>query len=310
MVEAVYPFIALAVTFVVAPFLIRSFLSRNIIGRDRHKPDRPRVAEMGGIAPFMGIMCATALIVFIEGDTAIAAFAGSLAIVFAVGVLDDRRALRQRTKLALLLSSGVPIIALGKGSLDLVFATLDYGAAYGLLVVVGMSAAANLTNILEGFNGEACGMGVIATAFLMIDAHVIGAPGLARMLAPVCLAYLALLYYNRYPARVFPGDTGTLLIGGAIGAATILEGVPLLGVIVLAPHIVEFFLKATVRFGGVKYGPTSVDDDGILHPPPYRSLANTLTRRMRLNEPHLVAVLWGIEMAAGCASIVVAYFLY
>jgi UDP-N-acetylglucosamine--dolichyl-phosphate N-acetylglucosaminephosphotransferase len=265
---------------------------------------------MGGIAPFLGIMCALAPMLVLEGKLTVLAFALSLAIVFAVGVLDDRRALRQRTKLALLFSAGLPIVALGEGSLDLVFATIDFGAAYVLLVLIGMSAASNLTNILEGFNGEACGMGVIATAFLMIDAYVMGAPGLARMLAPVCFAYLALLYFNRYPARVFPGDTGTLLIGGAIGAATILEGFPLLGVIVLMPHIIEFFLKATVQFGGVSYGPTRVDDEGILHPPPYRSLANTLTRRLRLREPQLVSLLWLIEMGAGCVSILVALLLY
>lgn len=300
---------AFVVTLLATPIHMRVFSSRGIVGVDRHKPSHPKIPEMGGIAVFAGIVAG----LLVTGGTLqphvriVAILA--LAIVFAVGLADDVLRLRQRTKLALLFAAGLPLLLLEDLSLSLLGFVLSPAPLMWGAVLVGMAAAANLTNILEGFNGEAAGLGVISTGSLILCGHVLDNATLMACMIPVCGALLAFLIFNAYPAKVFPGDTGTLLVGGSIAAAVILSDTVILGIIVLLPQIGEFFLKSHVRFGGVSYGPTTVDGAGILTPPPYASVANMLTRTFRLTEPRLVVLIWCIGLLCGLASVSVALVL-
>ena len=54
---------------------------------------------------------------------------------------------------------------------------------------------------------------------------------------------IAFLYYNKYPAKVFPGDTGTLIIGATIAAIAFIGRVKLIAFIVLLPNIIDAALK-------------------------------------------------------------------
>lgn len=304
------PLAAFLITAVLVPIHISLFLKWGKWGEDRHKLDKPRVPEMGGIAVFVGIAAGYALLHADEAVSHASIVFASILIVFIIGVADDLVALRQRTKLALLTASGIPFLFMDGLSISLAGVTLPSGIVTGVLVVIGMAAASNLTNILEGFNGESTGLGIIAACSLAVCGYVTGREDLAIYMLPMVGALLAFLIYNKYPAKVFPGDTGTLLIGGLVAAATIVTDTAVLGAIVLAPQIAEFFLKAMVRFGGVSYGPTKVDKTGVLTPPPYRSIANTLTRRYRLTEPKLVIMIWFIGALCGGLAIGVAVVLY
>ncbi len=304
------PLAAFLVTAVLVPVHIRLFLRWGKWGEDRHKIERPRVPEMGGITVFAG-MAAGYVLLHASGAVPHANIVfSSLVIVFIIGVADDLVALRQRTKLALLTLAGIPFFLVNGLSISFAGVALPSGIVTGGLVVIGMAAASNLTNILEGFNGESTGLGIIAACSLAVCGYVTGREDLAAYMLPLAGALLAFLIYNRYPARVFPGDTGTLLIGGAVAAATIVTDTAVLGALVLAPQIAEFLLKAMVRFGGVSYGPTKVDISGILTPPPYRSIANILTSRYRLTEPKLVIMIWGIGALCGCVAVGAAVALY
>lgn len=302
--------VAFLVTAVAVPIHIRLAIRGGKWGEDRHKPQRPRVAEMGGIAVFMGLLAGYALLHRSGAAQQVPVFLCSLLIVFFIGIADDVYALRQRTKLVLLTLSGVPFFFIEGLSLSVIGISIPGGVATWALIMVGMAAASNLTNILEGFNGESAGLGIIASLFLAAGGIAAGRDELAAYMLPMACSLAAFLLYNKYPAKVFPGDTGTLLIGGAIGAATILTDTTILGVIVLLPQIAEFLLKSLVRFGGVSYGPTKVGPDGILTPPPYRSMANSLTRTFRLTEPKLVALIWMIGVLCGCLSLVAALLLF
>jgi len=288
---------------------IRVFSSLGKIGLDRHKKDRPAVPEMGGIAIFLGILSSYAYIAFTDGSGLWTYVIASLSIVFIVGIVDDIFAIRQRTKLSLLLLSAIPLLFYSGGSIDLTLFVIGYGVLYAVLAIIGLAASSNLTNILEGFNGESIGLGVISTGFLLLDAQLLGNETMKWILLPVFASLLAFLVYNKYPARVFPGDTGTLLIGGAIGISVIVGGNVILGIVVLVPQIMEFILKSKVGFKGVSYGPTKVDEYGYLTPPPYSSVANFLTSRFRLKEYSLVLLLWSIGALFGFLSLIITIFI-
>jgi UDP-N-acetylglucosamine--dolichyl-phosphate N-acetylglucosaminephosphotransferase len=296
------------VTVILTPLHIRIFSSIGKTGQDRHKLSRPSIPEMGGLAIIIGIVLLYSYAILIGGKGILTYAIASLAIVFLIGILDDIYAIRQRTKLLLLTLSAIPILTYDGGVLDLTILEIEYGLFFYVLVIIGMAASSNLTNILEGFNGESIGLGVISTGFLILDAHILGNDTIQLILIPIFSSLLAFILYNRYPSKVFPGDTGTLPIGGAIAVSVILGGNVILGIIVLMPQILEFLLKSRVRFKGVGFGPTQVDSEGYLTPPPYMSVANLLTSKIRLKEYSLVIIIWSIGALFGFVSLIITLY--
>lgn len=101
-------------------------------------------------------------------------------------------------------------------------------------ILVGVSNAVNLT---DGLDGLAAGLSAIAFATLAIFAYVIGRVDTSRYLgifylsgageltifcAAMVGALIGFLWFNAYPAQVFMGDTGSLALGGGLGAVAIL----------------------------------------------------------------------------------------
>jgi phospho-N-acetylmuramoyl-pentapeptide-transferase len=105
--------------------------------------------------------------------------------------------------------------------------------AFGTLVMVGASNAVNLT---DGLDGLAIGPVIMASAVFGLIAYVVGntiltnylylhhvprSGELAVLLAALIGAGLGFLWFNAPPAMVFMGDTGSLAIGGALGAVAV-----------------------------------------------------------------------------------------
>ncbi|WP_148883346.1 MraY family glycosyltransferase [Thermococcus aciditolerans] len=289
----VAPLIGLTLTLILTPYLAGRLKRAGIIGRDIHKLDRPEVAEMGGLALLVGIPLALAPSLDPETARALLVF-----LLFGVvGIVDDLTALRQSHKVALSLLVAVPTVFFGVSSrIDILGHTIDLGILYPVFAVLFVTGSANLVNLLAGFNGLEIGTSAVALGFLAVVTD-----GPARGLALAGFgAALGFLWWNRYPARVFPGDTGTLSIGALIGLVGILGKVELYAAILLVPHFLDFVIKAVgVRFGVRKHGRTEVLPDGTLRAPPYPSFLGTIMRTVRVNEPRLVAIVWGIEFILG-----------
>jgi phospho-N-acetylmuramoyl-pentapeptide-transferase len=95
------------------------------------------------------------------------------------------------------------------------------------LAVVAIVATANAVNLTDGMDGLAGGLSVIAVAALVL--LLPGAPAGEKAVAmSLCGALVAFLIFNRYPARVFMGDTGSVAIGFALAVMAIQQGVLLL----------------------------------------------------------------------------------
>ncbi len=120
-----------------------------------------------------------------------------------------------------------------------------------MLVLAGSSNAVNLT---DGLDGLAAGLSAIAAATFAVFAYVIGRvdtsaylgvayiPGAGDM-AIFCVALagaaLGFMWFNAHPADVFMGDTGSLALGGAIGAVAILLKMELLLIAVGGVFVLE-----------------------------------------------------------------------
>lgn len=304
-----YAVSAFVFTLIATPKIAQYMKAHKITGRDVHKPVSPEIPEMGGLSYILSLTLVFGLAYSLLDNPV---YLSALAVVIfsaLIGIYDDLKGLNQTKKLVLTFFVGIPLLFFVEDtSVDFIFFTLDFFWGYYVLVLLGVAACANATNILAGFNGEEAGIGAIASFCLGVCCIILGREVPQLLLFSLSGALLAFLIFNRYPAHIFPGDTGTLPIGALIAASVIIGEIEVLGVIALLPPITEFFLKLKTWFKGKEYGPTLVEN-GILHPPPYTSVANTLTRSFTLTEKTLVTMLWALGGFCGLMAISAAFLM-
>lgn len=157
----------------------------------------------------------------------------------AIGWLDDWQVLRRRsnkgiaprTKLLLQIALAVTFClwTLTSQPIDLTTVALPLGLSLplGLLfwplagfVLVAESNATNLTDGLDGLLGGTAAIALLGLGVLVAPSH----PDLMIFCAALSGACLGFLVHNHNPAKVFMGDTGSLALGGALGAVGILSG--------------------------------------------------------------------------------------
>ncbi len=149
----------------------------------------------------------------------------------------------------------------------------EFGWLYIPLVVFVLTATSNAVNLTDGLDGLAIGtVSIVALSLALITylagntvaaeylnlPYLEGAEELAIFSAALLGAGLGFLWYNAYPAQVFMGDTGSLALGGAIGAVMILVKkeymIPILGGIFFAESLsvtiqVLYFKYTRKRYG-------------------------------------------------------------
>ncbi|HHV29582.1 phospho-N-acetylmuramoyl-pentapeptide-transferase [Acetivibrio mesophilus] len=118
--------------------------------------------------------------------------------------------------------------------------TVSLGWLFVPFVVLVLIASTNAVNITDGLDGLAAGVTLIITVFFTIVAMTRGEWEYIKIFSSIvaggCLGFLA---FNTYPAKVFMGDTGSLALGGAVGAIAILLKMPLILFIVGGIYVVE-----------------------------------------------------------------------
>jgi len=228
--------ISFLVVYISLGWIIERLKKRGLVGRDVNKPDRPVVAEMGGLAILLGVMLSISFVIWlqsweiVEVDSQHLIVAVLLSILFSgiVGILDDLLDLPKWVKLLLPVAGAVPLIALkalGPSVITIPFiGQVDLGLFYVyVLVPLLITGAANLTNILAGFNGLEYGMALPIFGGMVLLGYLLNKPVIYLYGGVMLAAAIAFLLYNRYPAKVFPGDTGTLVIGTSIMAPLIAD---------------------------------------------------------------------------------------
>ena len=295
------------------PWLIRSLRGTSAIGKDLNKPGRPLVPEMGGLGVILGFYVGVGiLVVFANEDVSEPIFYyGSLVAVLGagvVGLMDDMFGLRRRMKALLPFLLALPFGAAVYAARDTYILGVDLGPVIVLAVPFAITSAANAANMLEGFNGLGAGMGLIMCLALVALAFVTGETQGLFLTFPLLGALAAFLWFNKYPAKVFPGDSMTLFMGAAIAAAAIISKQKTLGALLFLPMIVEVVLKVRGRFQAENYG--TPDGEGRLHySGEVESLTHVIMKRRPLKEWQIVAAVWGIEGLVAAAVIAWAVIL-
>jgi phospho-N-acetylmuramoyl-pentapeptide-transferase len=150
---------------------------------------------------------------------------------------------------------------------------MDFGLFYIPLVVFVIAATSNAVNLTDGLDGLAAGLVGIVGLTLAVISYVSGRADLSQYLtipflrgngelAIYCSALvgasLGFLWFNAYPAQVFMGDTGSLALGGAIGALCVLIKkellLPTLGGVFLMETVSVIIQRYYFKYTRMRYG--------------------------------------------------------
>ena len=231
-------FAAAAVTYFLTPpvraLAIRWGIIAPVRDRDVHDTPTPR---LGGLAMAGGLLAGLLLAsklpmmsAVFDGSTTIVALLSGAAIIVMLGIVDDKWGLDAPTKLAgqvlaagVMAFQGVAIIWLPIGGTFV----LDPLTSV-LLTVIVVVVSINAINFVDGLDGLAAGIVAVAAGAFFVYAYVLSVElGLERAtlatLVSVVLVGMGLgfLPNNLFPARIFMGDTGSMLLGLLLAAATI-----------------------------------------------------------------------------------------
>ena len=146
-------------------------------------------------------------------------------------------------------------------------------AIYVVMIVIVITACSNGVNLTDGMDGLAAGtsaiVGVVLGVFAWLGGNIVNAdylnimyiPGsgeLAVFMSALVGALIGFLWYNTYPAQVFMGDTGSLMLGGIIGVSAVLIRkellIPILCGVFFAESVSVILQRTYFKYTKKKYG--------------------------------------------------------
>lgn len=263
--------IALFVCFFLMSFWIRKAHQIGLIWDDMNKIKAPKVAGSGGIITVLSFVLAVLLFVayrvFIvkTSDYVIESFALLTVILLAaaIGLIDDlfgwqHGGLSRKSRLILLIFASIPLMVINAGQ-NLVtipgLGEISLGILYSLIIIpLGIVGCTTTFNFLAGFNGLEAGQGIILLSSLSLVAFLTGNPWLAIVGLCMVSALVGFIFFNLYPAKVFPGDVLTYAVGSLIAVMSIIGNFERIAVFFFIPYVVEVLLKSRGKLVKQSFG--------------------------------------------------------
>lgn len=232
-----------------------------------HQGEIPQLGGLAILAAFLGALAIGAL----AQQFAVEIFwgqrwpwgwllSGALVVVFC-GALDDLWTLGPVSKLVCQIVAGAMVLAAGYGiqgvTNPFTGSTVHLGWVGSVVTLLWVVGITNAFNLIDGLDGLAAGVGLIASATLVVISLSTGHVEVALLATALGGALMGFLYYNFNPATVFLGDSGALLLGYMLsvlsiqaaqkGATTV---VVLLPILALGLPIIDTMLAVARRLLG------------------------------------------------------------
>ena len=201
-------------------------------GPEAHKK-KAGTPTMGGVMIVLGIAAGLATGIVTNGDAADTfAIILTMLVFGAIGFLDDFEKIAKKNNLGLtakqkillqvLLSLGIGLyMILGGNGTDVLIPFVNiYFMPFVILTEVAMSNGVNLSDGLDGLASSVTL--VVAILFAVVgythDVYILTVSGLA-----IAGSLIGFLFFNKYPAKIFMGDTGSMALGGVLSAIAIVS---------------------------------------------------------------------------------------
>jgi len=203
------------------PSLIRLAVQKNLLDEplEDRKVHQRSVPRLGGVLVFIATLVTTTAMVTPEGPEAIAflRLAAGTTVLFFLGLKDDLSSLDPLKKLGIQLAVGL-ILILGGG-----FAIADFGGLFGIGAIDTVPSVlfslfvyivvVNSVNLIDGIDTLASGYGLLASIAGALWFQFTGQPDLAILCTALAGALAGFIVFNISPARIFLGDSGSLILG-------------------------------------------------------------------------------------------------
>ncbi len=311
------------ITYLVLPYLIKFMKRKGYVGIDIHKNDKPEIAESGGLSIIIGFSATLILLIilFPEFFKETLIFLLTVLLAGCIGYIDDRKKLRSRYKIVLSIFSG-SIIFLANifGFITIASPTIPFldrtrlTIFYPFLIPFIVAVFTNTVNMLEGYNGEGSGTSLIVICFLFVCSLIWNSAEGVIFTIPAIAVIIPFFIYNKYPAKVFPGDIGTLSIGAIIACIMLFGSLEVAAFCALLIHIFNsfyyiysvrgFFESSDIRES--KDDIILLEDDRIKasdQKDAVLTLPRLILAKGPLTEPELVRNFYAISLICGFFSI-------
>lgn len=306
------------ITLLMTPYWIKVAKRANLAVRDMNKYKKPIISTAGGIAVMAGFLFGLffyiALKTFIfknltQGVEILAVLCVVL-IIGLIGFLDDvlgRLSLRKWHRPLLCLVAAIPLMVINSGR-SVMFVPfvgpVNFGLIYPLILIpIAISGAANGFNMVGGYNGLQAGLGTIILAALGIITWMQGNSWISIICFCMVFALLAFLIFNKFPAKVFDGNTLSYIVGSLIACIAIMGNIERAALILFVPFFIELVLKWRGKMRKESYAIPNKDESleepymkvyGLEH------LALRIIKKFKKDkkvyESEIVFLLWSFEI--------------
>lgn len=234
--------VAIIVTIALTPVAKRIAIATDAIDYpDNRRVNTSPTPRMGGIALFGGMVASCVVIIvgswlfdwidpfrtYSTTNVNFPLLGLGVFIIFCVGIVDDIKGLKATIKLVgqiiaatVCASSGLLLSNIQNPFIEGAF--IEFGWLSYPITIFYLVAFANIINLIDGLDGLASGISGISAGTIFVFAAFAGridAAIFAVIIVGVCIGFLR---YNHHPASIFMGDSGSLLLGTALGIVSLL----------------------------------------------------------------------------------------
>lgn len=250
--------VSAALGLILVPCLKRLRVGQKIsifVGESHRKKEG--TPTMGGLIFIIPTVVATLLLILTD-KISYTSNLGIVLLVFlgyaCIGFLDDFLSIRkgnneglttyQKLFMQVLIAIGFFYIYMRSGGqtswvVGTLHIDIEMGWLYGLFILFVLVGASNAVNLTDGLDGLAGGLSGIAFIAFSLISLMVGFEDIGIFSLILAGSLLGFLIYNTYPAKIFMGDTGSLALGGVMGAIAILTHRELTLLVVAGVFVIE-----------------------------------------------------------------------
>lgn len=274
--------ISFSVVFILLPEWIRKAKRIKLVWNDMNKPKKTKVAGSGGLMVVLGFLLGVFFYIGLKtfhfkttiNIVEILSLLNSVLFLAIIGLTDDllgwqKGGLTKKFRICGVIVASIPLIIINAGvsQVNIPFlGGVNLGLLFPLIVIpAGIVGSTVVFNFIAGFNGLEAGQGILILTAMSIVAFLTGNSWLSVISFCMVAALLGFWIFNKFPAKVFPGDVMTYPVGGLIAIIAILGNMERIAVFFFIPYIIEFFFK--IRGGLRRYSFGKPNKDGSLDVP-------------------------------------------
>ncbi len=212
--------VAMLVCFMTSP-LVKNFAHKVgaiDVPKDARRMHKVPIPRLGGLAIFLGFMVSTLL--FVPMTKQLQGILLGAVIIVVLGVVDDITPLHAGLKFFVqIVAALIPVlhgVTISVLSNPNVFSENPWWFLDGWSIpvtVIWIVAITNSVNLIDGLDGLAVGVSAISSATFLIISLIVAESGISLLCAAILGACIGFLPYNRNPAKMFMGDTGSTFLG-------------------------------------------------------------------------------------------------